>query len=87
MYQSLEKVRDDLKQLQQVLDSPAASARVARITAAFDECAQRVSDATCETEDVVDRAALQKLYRGLVAARSIVQRLHELPGVGEVAVH
>ncbi|HEY4350000.1 MAG TPA: type III secretion system protein [Paraburkholderia sp.] len=87
MHEDLEAVRDDLKQLQQVLDSPAAPARVARIIAAFDACAQRVSDATCATEDAIDRAALQKLYRGLVAARNIVHRLHELPGVGEVAMH
>ncbi|APR38344.1 hypothetical protein [Paraburkholderia sp. SOS3] len=87
MHEDLEAVRDDLKQLQQVLDSPAAPARVARIVAAFDACAQRVSDATCVTEDAIDRAALQKLYRGLVAARNIVHRLHELPGAGEVALH
>ncbi|WP_412025864.1 type III secretion protein [Burkholderia cepacia] len=84
MYQDLEAVRDDLKQLQRTLESPDGLARIER---AFEACAERVSDATSACNDAQDRAALQKIYRGVVAARSIVQQLHALPAEGPVSFH
>ncbi|KER67583.1 hypothetical protein HR51_32615 [Burkholderia cepacia] len=84
MYQDLEAVRDDLKQLQRTLASPDG---VARIEKAFKACAEHVSEATRACGDARDRAALQKVYRGMVAARSIVQQLRELPDDGQASFH
>jgi hypothetical protein len=51
---------------------------VASIAAAFEDCAQRVSDATSAATGETERAALQKIYRGLIAGRRIVHQLNEL---------
>jgi hypothetical protein len=78
MYDMLEDVRDDLKQLQIVLKAADSGPRIARIDAAFAASAQHVSEATRAAHDEGERSALQTLYRGLLAGRRIVQRLHEL---------
>ena len=80
MYQDLEAIRDDLKQLQRTLESTDGAARIDQ---AFDSCAKRVSDATSACNDMQDRAALQKM----VAARSIVQQLRELPPEDHASLH
>ncbi|RQR49508.1 type III secretion system protein [Burkholderia sp. Bp9140] len=84
MYQDLEAVRDDLKQLQRTLESPDGAARIEN---AFKACAEHVSEATRACDDARDRAALQKVYRGMVAARGIVQQLRELPDDGQASLH
>ncbi|WP_175669545.1 type III secretion system protein [Burkholderia ambifaria] len=84
MYQDLEAIRDDLKQLQRTLESTDGAARIDK---AFDSCAKRVGDATSACNDMQDRAALQKIYRGMVAARSIVQQLRELPPEDHASLH
>ncbi|MEW6343405.1 MAG: type III secretion system protein [Pseudomonadota bacterium] len=83
MYNALEAVHADLKGLENTLRTPAAAARVARIAEALEQCAQDVSDATRQATGEDDRAALQKVYRGMVAARRIVLRLHELSGMDQ----
>jgi hypothetical protein len=80
MYDALEYVHADIKGLEAALKAPDASARVSRIVQAFEQCAREVSDATLQTSQEDDRAALQKIYRGMVAAHRIVLRLHELSG-------
>lgn len=84
MYQDLEAVRDDLKQLERTLQSHDG---MSRIEQAFEACARRVSDATATCSGVQDRAALQKIYRGMIAGRSIVRQLRELPGDGHSPFH
>ena len=84
MYQDLEAIRDDLKQLQRTLESTDGAARIEK---AFKACAEHVSDATSACNDAQDRVALQKIYRGMVAARSIVQQLRELPPEDHASLH
>lgn len=84
MYQALESISQDLKHLREGLTGPAAAGQVARITAALEATAQKISQATRDAMVDADRVALQKIYAGIVAARRIVQQLHELPGGGEL---
>ena len=77
-YAALEPVCADLKNLEATLACADAHERVRRIVAAFDATAQRISDATCAAADEDERAALRKLYRGMVAAQRIALRLEEL---------
>jgi len=84
MYQALESISQDLKQLRPTLTGPNAAANVARITAALDTTAQNISQATRAALGDSERIALQKIYAGIVAARRIVQQLHDLPGGGEL---
>ncbi|MBR8130773.1 type III secretion system protein [Burkholderia ambifaria] len=84
MYQDLEAVRDDLKQLERTLQSRDGTSRIEQ---AFEACATRVSEATGACSGVQDRAALQKIYRGMIAARSIVRQLRELPNDGHSSFH
>jgi hypothetical protein len=81
MYDALEAVHADIKGLESHLEAPDATERVSRIIRAFDDCAQKVSDATRQASQDDDRAALQRIYRGMVAARRMVLRLHELAGM------
>ncbi|MFM0040904.1 type III secretion system protein [Paraburkholderia sediminicola] len=81
MYDALETVRTDIKGLETTLKTPDAKERVARIAQAFEQCAQDVSDATRRALQEDERAALQKIYRGMVAARRMMLRLHELAGM------
>lgn len=78
MYQALEAMIAEMNNLEQTLAKGHASARVAAIAAAFEDCAQRVSDATSACVDADERAALQKIYRGMIAGQRIVYRLNEL---------
>jgi hypothetical protein len=77
MYDALLPVAQDLNALDATLAAPDGSARVARIAAAFDETARRISSATQSATDERERLELQKLYRGMIAARRIVLALHE----------
>ncbi|HYS62414.1 MAG TPA: type III secretion system protein [Paraburkholderia sp.] len=78
MYEALEAVIVDMNQLETTLSQGRAGARIAAIAAAFEDCAQRVSDATSAATDETERAALQKIYRGMIAGRRIVHQLNEL---------
>lgn len=84
MYQDLEAIRDDLKQLERTLQSRDGTSCIEQ---AFEACARRVSDAMGACGGVQDRAVLQKIYRGMIAARSIVRQLRELPGDGHSSFH
>jgi hypothetical protein len=77
MYDALLSVAQDLNALDATLAAPDGSTRVARIAAAFDETARRISSATQSAVDDHERLELQKLYRGMIAARRIVLTLHE----------
>jgi hypothetical protein len=77
MYDALLPIAQDLNALDATLNAPDSQQRVARITAAFDETARRISSATQSAASDRDRIELQKLYRGMIAARRIVLTLHE----------
>lgn len=78
MYEALEAVTGEMSQLEITLGQGDPRNRCAVIAAAFSDCAQRVSDATARTVDETERAALRKLYRGLIAGQRIVSQLHDL---------
>jgi hypothetical protein len=77
MYDALLPIAQDLNTLDATLSAPDGAQRVARIAAAFDETARRISTATQSAADERERLELQKLYRGMIAARRIVLTLHE----------
>jgi hypothetical protein len=77
MYDALLPIAQDLNTLDATLAAPDSAQRVARIAAAFDETARCISSATQCAADAHARLELQKLYRGIIAARRIVLTLHE----------
>jgi hypothetical protein len=77
MYDALLPIAQDLNALDATFAAPDSAARVARIAAAFDETANRISAATQAALDEHERTNLQKLYRGMIAARRIVLTLYE----------
>ncbi|MEA3118263.1 MAG: hypothetical protein QOI13_1533 [Paraburkholderia sp.] len=77
MYDALLPIAQDLNALDATLSAPDSQQRVARIAAAFDETARRISSATPSAANEGARVDLQKLYRGMLAARRIVLALHE----------
>lgn len=77
MYDALLPVTQDLNALDVTLSAPDGLQRVTRIAAAFDETAKRISAATQVAKDDGTRLALQKQYRGMIAAQRIVLTLHE----------
>ncbi|MDH6146209.1 MULTISPECIES: hypothetical protein [Paraburkholderia] len=77
MYDALLPIAEDLNTLDATLAAPDATERVARIVAAFDETARRISTFAQTARDDQQRSELQKLYRGMIAARRIVLALHE----------
>ncbi|MBN3825118.1 type III secretion system protein [Burkholderia sp. Ac-20384] len=80
MYDALTPLTQDLSTLDVVLDAPDSAQRIARIAAAFDETARRISQATQMASSNGERTDLQKLYRGMIAARRIVLSLQERHG-------
>ena len=83
MYESLAPVAKDLTHLKATLASPMSHALVTRATAALDTTAKELADATNKASGDHERAELQTLYRGFVAARRIVAQLHELQTHGD----
>jgi hypothetical protein len=77
MYEALLGITQDLNTLDATLNAPDSQQRVARIVAAFDETANKLSAATQSAGSDHDRITFQKLYRGMIAARRIVLSLHE----------
>jgi hypothetical protein len=77
MYDALLPVAQDLSALDSTMDAVDSTRRIARIADAFDETARRISVATQSTTDPQQRLDLQKLYRGMIAARRIVLSLYE----------
>lgn len=77
MYDALLTIAQDLNTLDATLNAPDSQQRVARIAAAFEQTAQRISSATQSAANDQERIELQKLYRGMIAARRIVLTLHE----------
>jgi hypothetical protein len=77
MYEALLPIAQDLNALDATLSAPDSQQRVARIAAAFDETARRISSATQSAASDGARIELQKLYRGMLAARRIVLTLQE----------
>jgi hypothetical protein len=84
MYDALLTIAQDLNTLDATLSAPDSQQRVARIAAAFDETARRISSETQSATTDLDRVALQKLYRGMIAAKRIVLTLHERHGLRSV---
>jgi len=78
MYEALEPVTRDLTNLKATLTSPMSHTLVARSTSALDAVAQKLAEATPSAATDRDRANLQTLYRGFVAARRTVAHLHDL---------
>ncbi|WP_206956697.1 type III secretion protein [Trinickia acidisoli] len=78
MYEALQAVAADMASLEATLDSPTSHARVARLTSALDATAQRLSDKLAAATAERERAHLQTLHRGFVAAGRVVQRLADL---------
>ncbi len=83
MYESLAPVAHDLTHLKATLASPMSHALVKRATEALDTTARAFADATQKAGGDQERADLQILYRGFVAARRIVAHLHELQTHGQ----
>ncbi|AOJ71182.1 MULTISPECIES: hypothetical protein [Burkholderia] len=77
MYEALERAADDCGPLEQALAAPDAAARIGALRRALGETAERVSAATAQAASEFDRDAMQKIYRGLLAAQRIVATLHE----------
>ncbi|ABC34482.1 hypothetical protein [Burkholderia thailandensis] len=77
MYEALEQAADAFGPLEQALAAPDAAARIGAIRRALGETAERVSAATAHAASDYDRDAMQKIYRGLLAAQRIVATLHE----------
>ncbi|ALB97198.1 hypothetical protein [Burkholderia pseudomallei] len=77
MYEALERVAGEVGSLEQALAAPDAAARIGAIRRALSETAERVSAATAHAASDYDRDAMQKIYRGLLAAQRIVATLHE----------
>lgn len=78
MYEALQPVVADLVGFEATLNSPTRHVRVARLTSALDATAQAMSDRLAGATAERERVHLQTLYRGLVAASRIVQRLSDL---------
>lgn len=78
MYEALESVVADMVGFEAALNSPTRHTRVARLTSALDATAQQMSDRLSSATGERERAHLQTLYRGFVAASRIVQRLSDL---------
>lgn len=87
MYQALEAMIAEMNDLEKTLAQGHASHRVASLAAAFDACALQVGDATAAAADGTERAALQKIYRGMIAGQRIVHRLNELALTDAVVGH
>ncbi|HDR9505649.1 type III secretion protein [Burkholderia cepacia] len=87
MYDALEAMIDEMKNLEQTLAGGHAGMRIGAIAAAFEDCAQRVSDATAACADADERAALQKIYRGMIAGQRLVHRLNELAADDSTVSH
>ncbi|PCE32400.1 type III secretion protein [Burkholderia ubonensis] len=77
MYEALERAADAHGPLEQALGAPDAAMRIGAIRQALGEAAERVSAATAQAASDYDRDAMQKIYRGLLAAQRIVATLHE----------
>lgn len=77
MYDALLPIAQDLNSLDATLQAPDASQRITRIAAAFDETAKQISTATQSAANDHERIEMQKLYRGMIAAKRIVLTLHE----------
>ncbi|WP_240766293.1 type III secretion system protein [Paraburkholderia flava] len=86
MYDALLPIAQDLNSLDATLNAPDSQQRIARIASAFDETARRISSATQGAANDHERTELQKLYRGMIAARRIVLTLHERHGERGVLV-
>ncbi|MGN6666809.1 MAG: type III secretion system protein [Trinickia sp.] len=78
MYEKLEAVAPLLEKLGATLAAPDASSSVLSITTALAETAREISDAAPLTKSPEERSELQRIYRGLIAAKQLVADLHEL---------
>ncbi|KVA24585.1 type III secretion protein [Burkholderia ubonensis] len=78
MYEALERAADVCGPLEQALAAPDAAARIGTLRQALGETAERVSAATAQAASDFDRDAMQKIYRGLLAAQRIVATLHDV---------
>ncbi|MDQ7980274.1 type III secretion system protein [Paraburkholderia sp. SARCC-3016] len=86
MYEALLPIAQDLNALDATFSAPDSAQRVARIVAAFNEAARRISVAMQTSADDRERLDLQTLYRGMIAAPRIVLALHERHGARRGAV-
>ncbi|KVN09197.1 hypothetical protein [Burkholderia stagnalis] len=77
MYEALEQAADACGPLEQALGAPDAAMRIGTLRQALGETAERVSSATAQAASDFDRDAMQKIYRGLLAAQRIVATLHD----------
>ncbi|OMG69483.1 type III secretion protein [Burkholderia ubonensis] len=77
MYEALERAADVYGPLEQALAAPDAAVRIGALRQALGETAERVSAATVHAANDYDRDAMQKIYRGLLAAQRIVATLHD----------
>jgi len=78
MYEALQAVVADMVEFESTLNSPTRHTRVARLTSALDATVQRLSDRLAGATAERERAHLQTLYRGFIAAGRVVQRLSDL---------
>lgn len=83
MYQAMEPVCHDLKNFAEILTGDHVQERVKRIVDAFEQTTRDVSEQMQEAKEDSQRAHFRRIYRGMIAARRLVERLHELPGAGE----
>ncbi|KVD86565.1 type III secretion protein [Burkholderia sp. ABCPW 14] len=77
MYEALERAAGEFGPIEQALAAPDAAVRIGAIRQALGETAERVSAATVQAASDYDRDAMQKIYRGLLAAQRIVATLHD----------
>jgi hypothetical protein len=78
MYDKLIAAEPLLNDLRATLRAPGAARHVAQITEALDDAARAVGEVSRTPLPEDHRAALQKVYRGMIAARRLVVNLHEL---------
>lgn len=81
MYEKLATVAPLMEKLNATLSAPDSSARVTEIMTALHQTASEISDAAQSAVPADERAALQTIYRGMLAAKRIVAQLHELSPV------
>lgn len=85
MYDRLEAIHHELRHFDELLAGADAASGVRRVADALEYTSQQASELTRASVDDAQRARLQRIYRGMLAARRLVERLHELPNPGEPA--
>jgi len=78
MYEKLIAAGPLFNDLRATLRSPGAAGHVVQLTEALDDAARTVGEISSTPLSADQRFALQKVYRGMIAAKRLVASLHDL---------